>query len=125
MSPEHSRSLPCSCSQCFTAANGDRDDADNLVIIATDGDPYPPFRRNLALAETRRLKEKGVRIFAVGVTPEVEEGFLRGISSGNHYLRVTDFEALQNVRQPILNQLCQSIDEGEFGKYSSLQYNSY
>ena len=74
----------------FNATHGDRDDADNVIIIATDGSPYPPFRRNSALTEARRLKDKGVTIAAVGITTDVDENFLRGISSGNNYFAVRE-----------------------------------
>ena len=104
--------------ECFSAANGDRDDADNVIIIATDGVPFPPFRRNTALAEARRLKEKGIKIAAVGITPAIDDEFLSGISSGNNHFPVTEFAELQDVKDPLLNQLCQ--EEGEFESAPSL-----
>ena len=92
--------------ECFNAANGDRDDADNVIIIATDGFPYPGFRRNLALTGARRLKNKGISIFAVGITPDVDEIFLRGISSASKPFRVTNFTELHNVVKPLFYQVC-------------------
>ena len=106
--------------ECFNAANGDRDDADNVIIIATDGSPYPPFRRNSALTEARRLKDKGVTIAAVGITTDVDENFLRGISSGNNYFAVREFTELQGVKEPLLDQLCLSLEEGEFVNFVDL-----
>ena len=50
----------------FNTANGDRDDADNVIIIVTDRVPFPADRRNPALMEARRLKDKGIEITAIG-----------------------------------------------------------
>ena len=70
--------------QCFSAVNGDRDDADNVIIIVTDGVPFPTTEREPALREARRLMNKGIEISAVGITESVDENFLRGISSGDN-----------------------------------------
>ena len=99
--------------QCFNAANGDRDDAENVIIIATDGVPYPRNRRTPALNEARRLKERGIEITAIGLTQVVDQGFLRGISSGNNYFTVTDFLELNREREQISGQICQIVKRGK------------
>ena len=100
--------------QCFNAANGDRDDADNVIIIVTDGVPTPSNRRNPALMEARRLKDKGIEITAVGITEYVDQDFLKGISSGDNYFKVSSFFELEAVKEPMLQQFCPTIDLGEF-----------
>ena len=112
--PNTPEALRVADAECFNEASGDRDDADNVIIIATDGNPYPPFRRNSALTEARRLKNKGVTMAAVGITLDVDENFLRGISSGNNYFAVREFTELQGVKEPLLDQLCLFLEEGEF-----------
>ena len=96
-------------SRCFSDASGDRSDADNMVIIVTDGNPYPDDSRTPALAEARRLRDDGVEILAVGIMGmyrSLDEDFLRGISSGNSYLTVASFDQLETVREPLLDLAC-------------------
>ena len=107
--------------QCFNAANGDRDDAENVIIIVTDGNPYPPARREPALKEARRIKSKGIAIIGVGIVEDydysydpLDGDFLREISSRNNTFLVTDFLLLETVRLPILEELCLSQERGTF-----------
>ena len=100
--------------QCFNASNGDRDDADNVIIIATDGKPTPSTRRDSTLMEARRLKDKGIEIIAVGVTDRVDEDFLRGISSGNNYFKVVRFDQMEETQGPMLRQFCPSTGKRVF-----------
>ena len=66
--------------QCFSAANGDRPDADNMIIIGTDGNPFPELRKAPALRVARDLLNKGVKIASIGVTDNVDEDFLQALS---------------------------------------------
>ena len=100
--------------QCFNAANGDRDDADNVIIIVTDGVPFPYLRRNPTLAEARRLKDNGIKITTVGITGSVDENFLRGISSGDNYFMLTDFDQLQSERRQISEEICEMSVRGKY-----------
>ena len=99
--------------QCFNAANGDRDDADNVIIIVTDGAPYPPDRRNPALVEARRLMNKGIGLVAVGVTDAVDENFLRGISTDGTYSMVEKFQELNKQKGQISRQICEMTQNGK------------
>ena len=101
-------------SLCFNAANGDRDYVDDVIIIATDGNPTPSTRRDSTLMEARRLKDKGIEIIAVGVTDRVDEDFLRGISSGNNYFKVVRFDQMEEAQGPMLRQFCPSTGERVF-----------
>ena len=103
--------------QCFSAVNGDRDDADNVIIIVTDGVPFPTTGREPALREARRLMNQGIEISAVGITESVDENFLRGISSGDNYFKVTDFEELGSEREQISRGVCQMTERGKHCVY--------
>lgn len=54
--------------QCFNAANGDRADADNMIIIGVAGNIFPAYRRNPSLQIARGLINKGVKISAVDIS---------------------------------------------------------
>ena len=103
--------------QCFNSANGDRDDRDNVIIIATDGAPYPRDRRIPSLDEARRLKNKGMQIIAIGITNFVDEDFLRGLSSGNNYFTVTNFEGLGRRVAQIAGPICVMAERGKYYVY--------
>ena len=100
-------------SQCFNATNGDRDDVDNVIIIVTDGVPFPPQRRNPALTEAWKLKEKGIRIAAIGITNVVDEEFLRGISNEGTYFMVEGFQELGGQKDQISEQICKMVENGK------------
>ena len=100
--------------QCFSAADGDRDDADNVIIIATDSVPYPPYRRNPALTEARRLMNKGIGLVAIGITDAIDENFLRGISTEGNYFMVGGFQELDGRRGQISGQICEMVESGKY-----------
>ena len=100
--------------QCFNTANGDRDDAGNMIIIATDGVAFPEDRRTRALEEARRLRDKGIEITAIGVTEYVDEGFLTGISSRNSFTELSDFEELERQREQLSGQICRMAQIGKY-----------
>jgi len=54
--------------QTFNAANGDRPDVPNVIILVTDGSPTD---RSLVLNEVSIIKSLGIRIVGVGVTNSV------------------------------------------------------
>ena len=45
--------------ECFSAANGDRPDAENFAIIITDGVPYPNNLRDTTIQEAQLLINSG------------------------------------------------------------------
>ena len=73
-------------SYCFNATNGDRDDADNVLIIATDGNSFPDERLVPAMHEANKLKSKGIKTVAVGITSNVPKYFLELISGESYYV---------------------------------------
>jgi len=55
--------------EIFNAANGDRSDVPNIAILITDGNPNRDV--DLLRSEVHTIKQRGIRIVAVGVTNEV------------------------------------------------------
>ncbi len=103
--------------QCFSPSNGDRSDAKNLVIVVTDGLPFPPNRRGPAIEEGRQLKNTGAVMVLVGITDTIDQAFLRDLSSppqqlGTNYFTASDFQALDNIRRTVVQGTCESV-EGE------------
>ena len=99
--------------QCFSAANGNRPDADNMIIIGVHRNVFPAYRRDPTLQMARGLRNKGVKIAVVGIE-DVDESFLQGLSFMNNYFRVPDFLSLRTLPQPISEPLCRAAETGEF-----------
>jgi len=55
----------------FNAANGDRPNIRDVVILITDGEPTREVPE--LPDEVRRIKDRGIRILGVGVTDRVSE----------------------------------------------------
>ncbi len=101
--------------QCFSAANGDRPNVQNLAIFISDGVPFPPERRDPAIREAEALKNAGVSVVAIGVTNVIDVDLLRAISSapqeeGQNYFLATDFTALETIRQAVGEGTCNVVE---------------
>lgn len=107
----------------FTPGGGDRPDVPNVAIVITDGQPKISGVSGDDIVEetleaAQDLKNKGVTIFAVGVTYTavtdfISERVLKRISSppqviNQNYWKVRDFESLQVILSSIANRLCAS-----------------
>ena len=97
-------------SQLFTVQNGDRPNVDNIVIVLTDGVSTIEPERTIPSAQAlQRIS----RIFSLGVTADINEDELRGISSppqvlGQNYFTTPDFGLLGNILFGILEQACET-----------------
>lgn len=103
--------------QCFSPQNGDRPAIINLAITVTDGVPYPPSRRGPAIEAAKALRDSGVKMIAVGVTDVIDQDFLRELSStpqieGLNYFTATDFKALEEIRQNVVDRSCEALEIG-------------
>ena len=101
--------------QCFSRANGDRPDVENLAIVVTDGLPFPPDRRTPALDAARALRNAGVAIISVGITDAIDREFLQEMSSppqleGQNFFTATGFGALNEIRRNVVEGTCQTIE---------------
>jgi len=101
--------------QCFSAATGDRPDVNNLAIIVTDGVPFPPTRRDPAIAEAAALRDSGVTMIAIGVTDVIDPDFLKEMSSppqmeDQNFFTATDFSALEGITTSVVEGTCVAVE---------------
>lgn len=101
--------------QCFTAANGDRPNIDNLAVIVTDGVPFPSNRRGPALDEARALKDTGAKIISIGITDSIDVDFLREMSSppqieGQNFFTASNFDALAQIQSTVVEGTCETLE---------------
>ena len=101
--------------QCFNVANGDRPNIPNLVIVVTDGVPYPETRRTPALNEARALRDTGAVVISIGITNAIDEDFLKGMSSapqleGQNYFTATDFGVLNEIQKTVVTGTCEILE---------------
>ena len=102
--------------QCFNAANGDRYNFKNVVILISDGRPEPDPHTKIpaALREAQTLKDNGTTVFAIGVTNWINAEFLRDISSApqienQNYFTAPDFTALTRIKNIFKQEACEEI----------------
>ena len=103
--------------ECFSPLNGDRSDVTNLVIIVTDGLPFPLERRTPALDAAFALREAGVTMVAVGISDAADEDFLRAMSSppqieGQNFFTAIDFAELAAIRNTVVENTCRAVVTG-------------
>ena len=101
--------------ECFSAANGDRPNVPNLAIVVTDGVPFPDSRRSPALDEAKALKDSGATVISIGITDNIDADFLREMSSppqieGQNYFTATDFNALTQIVNTVVQGTCTSVE---------------
>jgi len=93
----------------FSSTHGDRSNAQNIVILITDGIPNLDVDYTVPDAET--LRNLGTTIFVLGITDAIDEEMLREMSSepqilGQNYFTVADFTALGSVKVAIQDSAC-------------------
>lgn len=92
----------------FVRSRGDRLDADNICILITDGVANIDQTRTRLDAEDAHAR--GIQIFAVGITNNINPDELRDISSrprqeNTNWWRTMDFNTLANLRQDLQTAL--------------------
>ena len=90
----------------FSKDNGDRPDVNNVGIVITDGqsDDGPA-----TAAEALAAKDAGVRMYAIGLTDEIDAGELKTIASApltEHYFNRTSINLVQTVTSQLLWSVC-------------------
>ena len=102
-------------SDYFSAAGGDRIDSINLAIVVTDGAPTVPddtLGRLYTKTNASKAREEGTIIFAIGVG-DINRAILEEIASpptDQFVFSVTDFDALDSIKQSIQLALCEVAD---------------
>ena len=92
----------------FTANNGDRPDVNNVGIIITDGQSQD---RQATATAALALKKAGVRMFAIGLTDQIQASELKAIASqptSEHYFNRTSISMVQTVTSQLLWSVCHS-----------------
>jgi len=90
----------------FTADNGDRPDVNNVAIVITDG---MSDDRQATAIEATAAKDAGVRMFAIGLTNEIDASELKKIASeplSEHYFNRTSIELVETVTSQLLWSVC-------------------
>ena len=93
-----------------------RTEAAKIIVLITDG------RSNVnpedTIPEAQRAHGRGIRMLIVGITDDVEQDELRGMSSdgrlGSTYWMVPDYESLGTVVDAIVENSCVVTPTGEF-----------
>ena len=101
--------------RCFSAANGDRPDISNLAVMVTDGVPFPPNRRDPAIAEAKALRDSGVKMVAIGITNVIDKDFLKEMSSapqieGQNFFTAVDFQELGAIVDTVVEGTCKAVE---------------
>ncbi|OAF70849.1 hypothetical protein A3Q56_01412 [Intoshia linei] len=108
--------------ELFTSTNGDRSDADNYIILITDG---MPTRNEELLSDEIKKVHKTIKVFTVGVTDNVDTDLLAELSSAPHkeglnYFKSTDFTDLNVILDPISKLSCNTPAPVDDGKCNSV-----
>ena len=99
--------------ECFSQANGDRANVQNLAIFISDGVPHPENLRDPAIREAEALK-RVTSVIAIGVSNVIDRDLLRTISSApqvenqNWFLAV-DFSELDIIRRSVGEGTCEVV----------------
>ena len=93
----------------FTQAHGDRPNLKNIAIIITDG--MSTIDQNRTVPEAINARNRGIRIYCVGITTSVNEQELKEMSSmpqieGQTYWQSTDFTTLGDVTDTLVQETC-------------------
>ena len=81
----------------FNEQNGDRPNAANIAVLVTDGNENRGFD---AQTEAANLRNSGVTIFTVGITPPVDVEQLRGIATDPDETHVFTVDGKDPIRAP-------------------------
>ncbi len=98
---------------CF-GGPGDRPNVENLALMITDGVPFPPNRRDPAIAEAKALRDSGVTMISIGVTDVIDPEFLKEMSSppqqeGLNYFLAASFTALTEIAKTVVEGTCEAV----------------
>ncbi|KAH9505505.1 hypothetical protein Btru_057467 [Bulinus truncatus] len=87
----------------FGTSSGGRENAQNILIVMTDGQSYFP---TLTISEAQKLKDAGVSIVAVGIglTDLIE---LNAVASQNSFVfTASSFDVLSTINESLLKITC-------------------
>ncbi len=93
--------------EVFRSDRGDRPDIRNVGIIITDG--HANLDENLTEIEANFVKRRGIRMFAIGLTTDINEAELKGIASrpsDNHYFTAEEISDVETFRTRLIWGVC-------------------
>ncbi len=100
----------------FTPQNGDRPNAPNSVIIISDGVPRVPLdtneARRITLQEASLAKNQGIKVFTIGIGPELTRDFLVQIAnqpSNQFVFQVNQVRELETILNQVASAACSSV----------------
>ena len=91
----------------FLLFTGDRPDIQNVAVLLSDG--KSTWEANNTIPEAELLKEAGVKVFAIGIGPEMNVDELKEIASApvRPYVHVAkQFSDLITLHKHIVNSTC-------------------
>jgi hypothetical protein len=97
----------------FTIGNGDRSNVQNIAIVITDGESTRDVENTIP--EAIQARNRGIKIYSVGITKNINEDELRKISSqpqlvNENYFKAADFRSLEKVAVAITSNACDNVD---------------
>jgi len=90
----------------FSPNNGDRPEVNNVGIIITDGQSDD---NRATVDEAQAVKAAGIRMFAIGLTDQIQASELKAIASqplSEHYFNRTSISMVQTVTSQLLWSVC-------------------
>lgn len=102
-------------SRYFENGPGTRPDATDVVLVITDGVPFPESRKQPALDAAKRIRDAGIIMFAVGISDQIEVDVLKALSSnpqklGQNYFTSPDFDVLDEITGRVAQQTCRGVE---------------
>ena len=96
----------------YRTSNGDRAGIQNVALVVTDG--QSTIDPELTLPDAKTARDAGIRIYSLGVTADVDEAEVQGISSqpqqeGVNWFHIEDFDELDEVLDEITRLACSPI----------------
>lgn len=89
----------------FTNVSGDRPSATNVMFVLTDGRSQ---NHTATVQGAQRLKNAGVKIYAIGIGNQTDRGELNDIASDtNHVFMVDSFTDLSSIHTLVQNTYCE------------------
>ena len=102
--------------QQFIVGSGDRPEAQNIGIVITDGRSNEMAQNTVPNAV--RAQQRGIRMYSVGITNDVDESELRQMSSSpqvlnQNYFLAPEFSDLGALVDTLTAQTCGAVDVGQ------------
>ncbi|CAC5378859.1 COL6A [Mytilus coruscus] len=95
-------------SHMFIPSSGDRADAQNVLVVLTDGQSSDPAK---TLQEVNRLKQRNTVVIAVGIGSGVSKSELNAmVSDPSYVLFVNDFDALKQIHDVVHSVACNLVN---------------